>query len=225
MPFIKRIQGLDLEQTDPFEIRDVVHSVFREVYFVNGKHGPELCCFRWRAGALPGGGGSVFENIAIEGVVTPEHNFTLADIEEQIPDGHRKCTKCMKVKKLNDYHKKRKDGGEGAGNRRSACRVCRKVGKGKHSVLPKNGEQEEMKLVPSYSNGQKAEVAHFVIEYNKKNNRGGIAAAVKEFGISRSSINRWLNPTDEEVNEALEGLKQRMREAEATQDEYDGLTK
>lgn len=43
-----------------------------------------------------------------------------------------------------------------------------------------------------YSEAKKREVVNFVNQYNKKNGRGGQAAAVKKYGIAVLSISNWL---------------------------------
>jgi len=42
-----------------------------------------------------------------------------------------------------------------------------------------------------YSNREKKEVVDFVRQYDRKNGRGGKAAAKKKFGVGAASIRKW----------------------------------
>jgi hypothetical protein len=101
------------------ERRDILRSIFSEIYF----KGESVTAFMIAPDLLPADGGDSFPGIA-HGLISLGEPFQLHEPEEPVPDGMKRCTKCLEVKSVDDYHRVRKDGGDGAGNRVARCKAC-----------------------------------------------------------------------------------------------------
>lgn len=68
-----------------------------------------------------------------------------------------------------------------------------------------------------YTSSQRQKIVQFVIRTNRERGRGGVAAAAKKFGVSPSSIGKWISESGAGagVNGAPR-LGQRMRKNEET---------
>ena len=97
------------------ERRDLLRSIFAEIYF----KGESVTAFMIAPGLLPLDGGESFPGIA-HGLVSLGEPFRLHEPEEPVPDGMKRCTKCLEVKPLDGFYRVKKDGEKRVGR----CKDC-----------------------------------------------------------------------------------------------------
>jgi len=58
--------------------------------------------------------------------------------------------------------------------------------------------KRKMKTAKRYTESEKQEILRFVNKVNQEKGRGGVSAAVREFGISPITVNGWLRSQKEQ---------------------------
>lgn len=115
----KGARALEASTSDA-ERKELIKSLFSEIYF----RGESIIAFTFAPGLLPPDGGESFAGIA-HGLVSLGEPFCLDGPKEPAPQGLKCCTRCGETKPVDEFHRKRTDGGDGGGNRVAGCKACK----------------------------------------------------------------------------------------------------